>query len=123
MARRWPDSCEFGYGFLARHAFGFHSFEPGVEVVEDAAGFGMKNSPNENVGHRTDVLRILANEFADAELPAVPGFGKLADPGGPAREVRYPLAELLAGSVARAQAFDNRIGGELTALQCEPHTG
>src|SRR4051812_25623029 len=83
----------------------------------------MKNSPDENVGHRTDVLRILANEFADAELPAVPGFGQLADPGGSAGEIRHPFSELLPGRIARAQAFDDRVGGELPALQCEPHAG
>src|SRR3954447_10103845 len=60
---------------LARHAFCFHSFKPGVEVIKNAAGVGLKDSADEDVGHGADVLRILTDEFADAELAAVPGLG------------------------------------------------
>ncbi len=88
-----------------RHAFRFHSFEPGVEVVEDVAGVGVEDAADQDVGHRADVVRILADEFADAELAAVPGFGQLADPGGAAGEVGHPFAELLAGRVARCEGL------------------
>ena len=83
----------------------------------------MEDAADEDVGHRADVVRILADELADAELAAVPGLGQLADPGGAAGEIGHPFAELLAGRVAVAQAFDDRVGGELAALEREPHAG
>ena len=106
---------------LRRCAFGFHAFEPGVEVVEDVAGLGMKDAADEDVGHRAAVVRILADELADAELAGVPGFGQLADPGRAAGEVGHPFAELFAGRVALPQAFDDRVGGELAAFSAN-HT-
>ncbi len=98
---------------LAGYTFRFHAFEPGVEVIEEAAGFGVEDAADQDVGHRADVVRILADEFADAELAAVPGFGQLADPGGAAGEIGHPFAELRAGRVAFAEAFDDGVGGEL----------
>ena len=84
---------------LSVHSLRFHSFEPGVEVVEDVAGCGVEDAADEDVGHGADVVRILADEFADAELAAVPGLGQLADPRGAAGEIGHPFAELCAGRV------------------------
>src|SRR3954469_5008459 len=113
------NSCESSYALpeaviveLARYAFHFHSFEPGVEVFEHVAGFGVEDSADEDVGHGADVLRVLADELADAELAAVPGFGQLAAPGGSVGEVGHPFAQLLARGVAGLQAFDDGVGGE-----------
>src|SRR5262249_14217820 len=63
---------QFGYVILAANPLGFHPFEPGVEVVENVTGARLEDSTDEDIGHRADVLRILADEFADAELAAVP---------------------------------------------------
>src|SRR3954469_10774139 len=106
------NSCESSYALpeaviveLARYAFHFHSFEPGVQVFEHVAGFGVEDSADEDVGHRADVLRVFADELADSELATVPGFCQFADPGGAFGEVGNPFAELFAGRVAGFQAF------------------
>ena len=80
---------------LTMHAFSFHPFEPGVEVLEDVAGFGVEDAADEDVGHWADVVRVLADELADAELAAVPGFGQFADPGRAAGEVRAPICRVV----------------------------
>jgi hypothetical protein len=67
-------------------------------------------------------MRILADEFADAELAAVPRFGELLDPGRTAREIGHPFTELLARSVARTQTFDDGVRRELAAFEREPHS-
>src|SRR5262245_6739571 len=67
------------------------------------------------------MVRILADELADAELAAVPGFSQLAYPRGCASKIGHPFAELCTACVALLQAFDNRVRRELATLQCEPH--
>ena len=66
---------------------------------------------------------IFADEFADAELAAVPSLGQLANPDGSAGEVGHPFAELRRGSVAASQAFDDRVGRKLAALKGEVYAG
>ena len=69
-----------------------------------------------------DVLWVLANELADAELAAVPASASF-EPTCSVGEVGQPLAQLFAGRVAVCKTFDDRVGGELAALKGEPNAG
>src|SRR5688572_1901586 len=108
---------------LVRIAFGFHSFQPGVEVVEDVAGSGVEDAADEDVGHGADVLRVFSNESTDSEITSVVSADELTDPIHSDAEIVDPLAELCTAGIALLEAFDHGIGGELTRLQGEKYAG
>ena len=83
----------------------FMSASHGSRSSKMLPGFGIENAADEDVGQVALMLRILADELADAELAGVKREHQLADPIRADGESGHPFAELRGREVVLLQSL------------------